>query len=273
MYIDTHCHLNFHAFTHDYKDVYQDAQNHDVEYIIIVGTKLSSSKRAIEMAHELPGCFAAVGIHPHHLREFETVGKEVAKKELQSLLKEKNVVAVGETGIDYHVYKDYPPINEENKQKQRELLQIHLELAEEHNLPLILHCREAMDDMISYFNQWTFLSHPRPRGVFHCFSGNKDQLNRVLSMGFYVGFDGNIGYKGNGELQSVVADTPLNRLLLETDAPFLTPVPHRGERNIPSYIPLIAQTVASLHNMSIDSLMEAATYNAKKLFQLPSKTE
>ena len=270
MYIDTHCHLNFHAFTHDYKDVYQDAQNNDIKQIIIVGTKLSSSKRAIEISGELEGCFAAIGIHPHHLAEFETLGKETTKKKLETLVKEEKVVAIGETGIDYHEYKGYPPTTDENKQKQRELLQIHLELGVEHNLPLILHCRDAMDDMIKYLTDWTQQTNKKLTGVLHCFSGNESQLKQVLALGLYVGFDGNIGYKGNEGIQSVIAETPLDRLLLETDAPFLTPIPNRGKRNTPAYIPLIAQTIATFHNVSIDTVKQQTTYNAQTLFKIPS---
>ena len=264
MYIDTHCHLNFKAFKDDYFDVYQRARDEHVEKMIVVGTSLDSNTRAIELAEELDGCFATVGVHPHHLQEFEELGQSFLKEKLIEQIKNKKVVAIGETGIDYYTYKDRPSTSEEEKNQQKELLQLHTELARQFELPLILHCRDAMQDMLEFFKR----DNEKYEAVFHCFSGTVEELHSILDRGFYVGFDGNSTYKANQYLRDAISASPLERILIETDSPYLTPEPHRGGRSEPSYVTLVAECVAQVKNVSVRVVEEQTTLNASTLFQL-----
>ena len=263
--IDTHCHLNFKSYKKDYKAVYERAIQAGVEKMVIVGASLHSSQLGVELVQELPHCYASIGVHPHHQKELKQLGEKELKKQLRELIQSKKIVAIGETGFDYYTYKNYPPVTEEEKEEQEKLFTIHLELAKEFDLPIIFHCREAMEDMLNYLVR-LFEQSNQPRGVFHCFGGNKDDLKKVLDLGFYVGFDGNITYESNEELRQLVAETPLDRLLLETDAPFLTPVPHRGTRNEPMYITLVAKEVARIKGMTIKDVETQTSRNALDLF-------
>lgn len=272
MLIDTHAHLNFKAFKKDLDDVINRAKESGIEKIIIPGAKINSSKKAIEISQKYASCFAAVGIHPHHAYEYTSLldSKEVrsARDNLESLVRERKVVAVGEIGLDYHEYKDYPPISEENKKQQKELLILQINLAQETNLPIIFHCRNAYDDQLEIITHYSKSTVKQIIGVFHCFSGEKNHLEKILSLGFYIGFDGNITYRENSILQDLVKYTPLDRLLLETDSPFLAPIKHRGSRNEPSYLPLIVSFIASLHKKKISQISEITSGSALKLFNL-----
>lgn len=263
MFIDTHCHLNFKAFKKDLNDVIERAQKAGVEKIIIPGAKLDSSQRAVEIAQENTICFAAVGIHPHHVEEYVHKGSREIDKELRMLSKINKVVAIGEIGLDYYQYKDYPPASSEIKKKQQELLEIQLDVAIRNNLPVIIHCREAQNDIIETIKQ---VKSKNLRGIFHCFDGDKEYLDKVLALGFFVGFDGNSTYPENAHLRHLVQKTPLNRLLLETDAPYLTPVPHRHTRNEPAYLPLMASCVSEIKQKSIEEIALQTTQNANFLF-------
>lgn len=268
MLIDTHCHLNFKAFNKDLPKVIKRAKDANVEKIIIPGTKLDSSKQAIKIAQEYPSCFAAVGIHPHHMNEFIEKGIEVVKKELTQLTTQPKVVALGEIGLDYYQYKNYPPISETDKKKQKELLITQIKIAQKKNLPVIIHCQKAHDDLLDLLDNYIKTSKKSLSGVFHCFAGNKSHLNKVLNLGFFVGFDGNITYPENKHLRKLIRLIPLNRLLLETDAPFLTPIPHRSKRNEPLYLPFIALKIAEIKKETLERVAEITSSNATKLFHL-----
>lgn len=311
--IDTHCHLNFAAFKDDVPQVIERAKARGVTQIIIPGTDLASSERAISIAQSSRNCWAAVGIHPHHSKDVSLVVNDDLRKKLRQLLQQKRVVAVGEIGIDYHQYRKtkYGPIEitPEMKQKQKDLFVMQMELARDLSLPMSLHCRDAHEDMIqiissfasnfakassdkkatadkSEFNDQTISSasltnrseaksvkiNSRKReistlsGVFHCFGGSKKHLRLLITMGYYIGFDGNITY--SEDWGTFVRSTPLDRLLLETDSPYLTPVPHRNERNEPQHIPLIAEAVAKYHQVPVAKVIHLSTMNAHKLFKI-----
>lgn len=277
MLIDTHCHLNFHAFAKDLPEIVRRAKEQGVEKIIVPGTDLVSSHRAVEIAQTYPGCYAAIGIHPHHVQDPNFIINNELKQELKKLLAENRVVAIGEVGLDHHIYRktkyEMIEVTDEIKQKQKDLLELQLELGVIHNLPIILHCREAYPDMIQTISNFsrTLPSRsnyikPHLRGVFHCFSGSTQDLQVILTMGYYVGFDGNITY--SSDYSSLVSSAPLDRILLETDSPYLTPVPHRGTRNEPGYLPLVAQTVANYHHASLSHVIESTAKNAQALFVL-----
>lgn len=269
MFIDTHAHLNFKAFRKDLNEVINRTKEAGIEKIIIPGAKIDSSRKAVEISQKYDSCFAAVGIHPHHVVNFTQLGKTKITNELKMLVDNKKVVAIGEVGLDYHEYKGYPPITNEVKSQQKELLRLQIEIAQENNLPIIFHCRDAHDDQLEMIND-NLKSNNKITGVFHCFGGEKKHLEKVLSLGFYVGFDGNITYPENKNLQDLVAYTPIDRLLLETDAPYLTPLPFRGQRNEPAYLINTASFVYHLHKISLEKVSEITTSNALKLFRLPA---
>lgn len=269
--IDTHCHLNFKSFNKDYQQVYKRAKDNGVKKIIVVGARLDSSEKAAKLAQQLEDAYASIGVHPYHVDELIKLGKERLENQLKKLSQKKKVIAIGETGLDFFRYKkdlanSYS--KEEIKKLQQELLLLHLKLAKEKNLPLIVHCRAAMQELINFlsqsFKQWQW----QPKGVFHCFNGDKNQLKQVINMGFYVGFDGNITYEENVNLRQRVKETPLGRLLIETDAPFLTPQPYRRSRNEPGYVKLVAEAVAKIKNLSVKQVVKHTTENALKLFRL-----
>ncbi|MCL5675645.1 MAG: TatD family hydrolase [Patescibacteria group bacterium] len=282
MLIDTHCHLNFQAFEKDLEEVITRAKSEGVEKIIIPGAKIDSSQKAIEIAGKYDNCYAAIGVHPHHESDTGILGYYDIKKKLVELAKNKKVVAIGEFGLDYYEYQQ--TVHQENKitaeikQKQKELLKIHLEVARECNLPIILHCREAFEDMLpivlqylrppsrSPFGHLEGVSRSVLRGVFHCFGGNEKDLKRVLDMGFYIGFDGNITFKNAYSLQNLVKLTPLDRILTETDAPYLSPEPFRGKRNEPKNVKIIARKIAEIKGIRLEEIEKITTKNALKLF-------
>ena len=252
MFIDTHCHLNLPDFT-DVEKVLSQAKDNDVEKIIIPGIDVVSSTKAIEISHKYSQCYAAIGIHPHH-------EGQVVVEELLRLGQEKKVVAIGEIGLDY--YRADKKNLSQIKKQQEIILKLQLELAREINLPVILHCREAFSDLLTILNSY------RVRGVFHCFGGTLENLQEVLKRGFYVGFDGNLTYKNAQNLRDLVAFTPLEKILLETDSPFLTPLPDRGKRNEPKNVKIVADTIAQIKNLDVSEVEKQTTNNAEKLFKL-----
>lgn len=281
MLIDTHCHLNFHAFENDLDDVVRRAQEAGVEKFVIPGTDLVSSQKAVEIAQKYPGvCFAAVGIHPHHAQDPELTIDDELKNKIEELVIQDGVVAVGEIGMDYFRYTktkyENNNLTDDIKQKQKALLLIQLELALIHKRPVILHCREAFDDMIQTISPFSRTNSPtasvktnyikphRLHGVWHCFGGTAKLLQDILTMGYCVGFDGNITY--STDYSPLVASAPLDKILLETDSPYLTPVPHRGTRNEPKHIPLVAKTIADYHSSPLSEIIQVTSRNAKLLF-------
>lgn len=262
MFIDTHAHLNFQAFEKDLDEVIRQAQGAGVEKIINVGADLESSQRAVDLAQKYEGLSASVGIHPHHAGNHGNT--ENAKETLKKLAQYPKVVAIGECGLDYHSYERGGVTA---PQKQKKLFLAQIKLAQELNLPVIFHCRDAHKDILKIFNfQLAIFS--SIKGVFHCFSGDEKFLKEVLNRGFYIGFDGNITYKKAQNLRELVKLTPLARLLLETDAPYLPPEPFRGLRNTPANVKIIAKAIAQIKNLPGGKIAQATTQNAQTLFHL-----
>jgi TatD DNase family protein len=271
MLIDTHCHLNFKVFENDWQEVMRRAQKAGVEKIIVVGTDLETSRRAVEMARQKKGLYAAVGLHPHYvggLRKFSNFQFSIFKQ-LKSLAKSKKVVAIGECGLDYHQSQNsrHPA-----KNLQKRVFGMQIQLAKELNLPLIIHNREAHEDVLDVLNHFCKDDGNYPRGVFHCISGDRKYLNQVLKMGFYIGVDGNVTY--NKEVKRLVRHGPVERLLLETDSPYLMPEPKRSSlqakqdklRNEPINVKIVAEFLAKLHHTSINQIEKLTTENAEALF-------
>jgi TatD DNase family protein len=295
---DTHCHLNFPEYEKDIDEVIKRSVAAGVTKIIIPGADLKSSKKAVEIAQKYKECYATVGIHPHHAGDCyddlnhcnkdDSVDKneknhnEFCRDALQcvstlrEMAQQPKVVAIGETGLDYHQFPVFPAITEEIKQKQKELFSTQIKIAEDLNLPLIIHCREAWEDILDIITKYIIsrgVMHYAPtsrssnnklRGVFHCYAGGKKWLKKALDLGFYIGIDGNVTYDEG--LQNVVKEIPLDRLLLETDSPYLTPVPFRGQRNEPKNIKLIAEKITEIKNISINELSLQIEKNYRRIF-------
>lgn len=265
--IDVHCHLNFKAFNNDYDTVIKQALNAGVTTIINVGTKLDSSKRAVELAQKYENLYAIVGVHPHHADKLE-LGKNWID-ELEKLAKEPKVVAIGEIGLDNYRYQSNGIVDPKT---QKEVFIAQIELAHKLGLPLQIHNRHAGEEIIRILlNHKSYLLNPP--GMFHCFAGTKEVLKQALKLGFYIGFDGNSTYSGlaPGEtvsLSELAKLTPLDRIVTETDSPYLTPEPHRGSRNVPSYIPLIVSHLATIKEISFENMAKQTDINAKSLFRL-----
>jgi TatD DNase family protein len=259
--IDTHCHLNFPDFDKDLNKVIKRAEEKDVTKIINTGTNIESSKKAVELSRRFENLYAIIGIHPH-----EAVGFDVSWiNELELLGKNEKVIGIGEIGLDYF----YEPVD---KQRQKVLFIKQIELSIKLKLPLQIHSRLAAIDIIEILKSFRneLLEIP---GVFHCMSGDLDYLKNVLNLGFYVGFDGNITYKGlapkeNTLLTELVSYTPIDRIVCETDAPYLTPVPYRGGKNEPGYVIIVGEFIAKIKNAPFEEINRITTLNANKIFKI-----
>lgn len=245
MLVDTHAHLDFPDFAKDLSSVLKRAKEAGVEKIINVGSFFQDNN-----------IFTAVGLHPHEANS-PNLEKEV--KELKELAQQEKVVAIGECGLDY--YSPGNELTDETKEKQKKLFRQQLELAKEKKKPVIFHVRDAHQDSLEIIKDF-----PNLAGVFHCFSGNEIFLKEVLGLGFYVGVDGNVTFKNASDLQAVIRLVPLNRLLLETDSPFLSPEPYRGTRNEPARVVDILRFLATLRNEPEQLIESATTQNAHALF-------
>ncbi len=274
MLIDTHAHLNFNAFKDDLDEIIKRCFAENV-WVINVGTKYETSKKAKEIAEEYEeGVYAAIGLHPIHLGtglvkiktdpeegDFEAKGEDFDKEKYKELANSKKVVAIGEIGLDYYYKPKTKRKLELFKEKQRELFLKELDLAKELNLPVIFHCRMAHDDLIEILKSSTFDA----KGVVHCFTGNWEQAKQYLDMGFYLGINGII-YKL--DLQEVIEKTPIERILIETDCPYLTPPQAEAERNEPVFVKYIAQDIAKIKKMDFQKVAEETSQNARKLFRI-----
>ena len=249
MFIDSHCHLNYPQFS-DLTAVLDRAEKCGVKGFLTVCTKLGDMLAITDLV-EVPSILGSVGVHPHEsaLHDLSSL-----RSDLEHHLAHPKIVALGETGLDY--YYNHSP-----KDIQQESFRIHLEVAQTLNIPIIIHTRDAQDDTIRILQDF-----PRVRGVFHCFSGTKKLSDAALELGFYLSFSGIITFKNAKELQDIVAITPLDRILIETDSPYLTPHPHRGPTNEPSYVALVAEKVAQLKGMDIEAIATATTHNFSQLF-------
>ncbi len=267
--IDAHCHLNFHSFKTDYDEVIKRAFDAGVKAIINVGTKIDSSQNAIALAQKYDSpagnLYAIVGVHPHHADKLE----ENWLEELEKLTKHPKVVAIGEIGMDFYSYKSNAIVD---PKLQKEVFIKQLELSSKLKLPVQIHNRHAGKEIIEILQEYksSLLEIP---GMFHCFSGDIAFLKKVLDLGFYVGFDGNITYGAlaPGEttpLKELVQYAPVDRIVTETDSPFLTPEPHRGSRNMPEYVIIVANFIARIKGLSFEQVADQTTKNSYHIFNL-----
>ncbi len=250
--IDTHAHLDFPQFDPDRDAVLARARVAGVRAILTVGTDVASSRRAVALAAVHPDVYAAVGCHPH---EAQTL-TEAGLAELRQLAAQPRVVAIGEIGLDY--YRDHSP-----RPVQRDVFERLLALAAEVGSPVIVHTREAHDDVLRALRGWRGVG-----GVVHAYSGGMARLEEVLALGFHIGVAGPVTFPNAHELRGAVARAPLERLLLETDCPYLTPAPYRGRRNEPAYVRYVAEAVAQARGAEVDEIRQATAENAVRLFRL-----
>lgn len=251
MLFDSHAHLDDNRFDNDRAETVERAKAADLVGIINAGATMESSARSIALAKEYDFIYAAVGIHPHDAKEANKCDYD----QLAAWTLNPKVVAIGEIGLDY--YYDLSP-----REVQRAVFIRQLDVARQCNKPFIIHDRDAHGDIMDILKKEA----KGLVGVLHCYSGSWEMAKEVLKMGFYISFAGPVTYAKDGKLKEVAANVPLDRLLVETDCPYLTPKPYRGRRNEPAYVKFTAEEVAGVRNMEFAALAEAATANTKHLF-------
>ena len=253
MLVDTHAHLQWASFNKDREAVISRARKVGVENIVNIGFDADGSREAIELAEKHEGVYATVGIHPHNASQ---LNQNLLDK-LRKLSENPKVVAIGEIGLDY--YRNLSP-----REAQKKAFKAQLTLAEELGLPVVIHDREAHTDTLQILSKFK----GKTKGVMHCFSGSREMAEQCVKLGFYISFAGPVTFPNSRKLHEVAEWTDLNKILLETDSPWLAPQNKRGRRNEPAFLPFIAKKIAELKGISADDLAAATTKNAKDIFQL-----
>jgi TatD DNase family protein len=287
MLVETHAHLDYPDFANDLGDVLRRAVEAGVTRIITIGTSIESSRRAIDLAEKYPAVYAAIGVHPTYVEEAE----EDVFTPLRELAKHPRVIAIGETGLDYHQLPSEKVAKEKQvqvmtalrtetdeeieaqirdgayKSKQASLFQQQLDLAIELGLNAVIHQRDAWEDTLKLMQPYA----GKLRGVFHCFGGSIDQANEVLNLDHLVSFTGIVTFKNGAAVREVAAQIPLWKFMVETDCPYLAPVPFRGKRCEPAYTRIVAETIASARAVPLEEIAEATTETAEKFFRFNRK--
>jgi len=282
MIFDSHCHVQFNAYKDDADDVISRALAENT-WMIVVGSQKTTSERAVEYANKYEGVWAAIGLHPIHLTEQEVDEEEVNFKSRRevfdypayaTLAQNKKVVAIGEVGLEYYHQPQNISLDELREIQTKNFVE-HCHLADEFSLPLIIHCRDAHTDQIKLVREIIAQGGLQKRGVVHCFTGNWQEAKAYLDLGFDIGFTGVINFppkKSNpqptSDLLEVVKNTPLDKILAETDAPYLSPPPHRGERNEPAFVKFVVAKIAEIKGISYEEAATATFANTRKLFNV-----
>lgn len=263
-FFDTHAHLDDRAFTADFPLVLQRARDAGIVKVINVGTDFDSSRQVIELAEAHAGLYAVAGWHPSHAHE----APDDLRPVLRELARHPKVVALGETGLDYHWLPTRtdktatPEADARHKTRQAELFTQHLEVAVERGLNVVIHQREAFEDTLALLAPWA----GRLRAVFHCFGEGPERLRRVLELGFLVSFTGIVTFKNGQNVRDSAAAAPAGRFMLETDSPYMAPMPHRGKRCEPAYVREIAETVAAVRGVMLAELSQMTCETAEAFF-------
>jgi len=255
--VDTHCHLDLPAFEPDRELVLARARNAGIHAFVLIGFTPDGWDRALALAERTPGMVVALGVHPNEADRLDTA----TERRLRERLAHPLVRAIGEIGLDYYWKTVDPSV-------QRRVFRLQLDLAFEHDLPIVLHQREAAHDLLTVLEA---CQQPL-RGVMHCFTGDGQLARRFLDLGLHLGIGGVVTYRSAGALREAVRDMPRERILLETDSPYLAPVPHRGKRNEPAFLTFILDTVAALRGETAAAVARATTENADRLFRLLQDT-
>lgn len=248
--VDTHCHLDNEKFDEDRLEVIERIKE-NLEFCVNIGYDLASSKKSLELAKEYDFIYAVIGVHPIDIAEYS----EEVEKELELLGKNPKVVAIGEIGLDYHWMTEPKEIQQERFKRQ-------LELAERLNKPVVIHTRDAMEDTVNILKEY-----PNITGVIHCYPGSLETAKQLVDR-FYLGIGGTLTFKNSKKAVEVVKDIPLDRIVIETDCPYLTPEPFRGKRNEPIYVEYVAKKIAEIKEISVEDVTKITTENAKKLYRI-----
>ena len=257
MLVDSHCHLDFNDFEDDFEDMLQRAKEQGVTAMLNAGNNVGELDKQLKISEKYPFIYTAAGVHPHNAAEYPDIKTE----DFVRYSKHKKVVAIGECGLDY--YYDYSP-----KDMQIRVLKEQVKAAQETGLPLIIHNRESDEDMMSVLDE-AYKQKPFC-GVIHCFSSSRELAEFALSIGFYISASGMITFNKSNDIREVFADVPLDKLLVETDAPYLAPVPVRGRRNESAFVKYTAEKLAQIKNISFEELAEITSNNFYKLFRKAS---
>lgn len=251
--IDSHAHLDEERFDEDRDELIKSLKENAISYVINPSSDMETSRRVVELSNKYDNIFAAVGIHPHDAEGF----KEEDLDELRELSKDERVVAIGEIGLDY--YYDNSP-----REIQKEVFRKQLQLSHELDLPVIIHTRDAMGDTYDILKEFE----GRVRGVMHCYTGSIEMAEKFMKLGFYISLAGPVTFKNAVNVREMAKQIPLERLLIETDSPYLAPVPNRGKRNDPTNVRYVADMLANLKEIQIDKIIEHSRENTVKLFSL-----
>lgn len=254
MIFDTHAHYNDEAFAEDRETLFEKMKEIGVEFVTNIGADMASSRETVRMCKEYPFLYGAVGVHPSDAQEIN----EDSLRELRQMAKEEKIVAIGEIGLDYY----WP---EPDHSVQKTALEAQIQLAKEVDLPVVIHSRDAAKDTV---DQLFALNAGDCGGVIHCFSYGKEMAREFLNMGFYLGVGGVITFKNGKKLKESVAYAPLDRIVLETDCPYLAPTPYRGKRNSSLYLPYVAEEIARIKNVSYEEVLAVTMANAKKMYRI-----
>jgi TatD DNase family protein len=258
-FFDTHAHLDFPDYAPDLNDVIARAQSAGISKIISIGTSLDSSRRAVQLAEKFPNIYAVIGWHPSEASS----APDDLRPALRELAKHSRVAAIGETGLDYHRLPEDQSAHAEYKRRQAAAFQQQLEVAAEFGLNCVIHQRDAFDDTLAQLKPFA----QRVRGVFHCFGESTDRMKKIVEIGSLVSYTGIVTFKNGHNVRETVAATPLDKFMLETDCPYLAPVPYRGKRCEPAYVKEISETVAQVKMCSPEELSEATCKTARKFFR------
>lgn len=253
MLIDSHAHLDNERFDLDREYIIENLQKNGIELVVNIGADIHSSKASVELAEKYKNIYAVVGVHPHEVKDMN----ENSLAEIEKLAKNKKVLAIGEIGLDYH-YDNSP------RDIQRKRFREQINLAKKLNLPIVVHSREADADILQILKEES----QELRAIIHCFSSDRAQLKEYLGLGFYIAIGGPVTFKKTDELKEVVKVVPLDKLLLETDAPYLAPTPYRGKRNEPIFVKETAKLIAELRGITLEDLTLQTNKNTKKIFNI-----
>lgn len=255
---DSHAHLTMEAFDPDREQVIERCRGAGLAHVITVSSYRGDAMRCADLAERYDFIHFTAGLHPHEAKDWS----DEVERDLRTAAAHPKAVAIGEIGLDYH-YNRSPP------EAQRRVFRLQIALAREISLPIVVHTREAWEDTFAILRDEGAAANG---GLFHCFSGGTDEARRGLDLGFHLSFAGPVTFKNAGRLREAAAFAPLDRILTETDAPFLTPHPHRGERNEPARVLLVAGTIAALKHVPAEAVGEAATRNLETVFRVPRRT-
>jgi TatD DNase family protein len=266
MFVDTHCHMTDSHFDSEREATIERAREVGVTTLVEIAESPETWDAAVALAEKYPFIYASLGIHPHHAHEVGPAEWTGLSRNLRDHLKRPKVVAIGEFGLDYFRMQN-------TKEQQDYLFRQQLDLAKELGKPIVIHCRDAHPEtqkgLIEYYPDASYArSCPQPKGTIHCFSGTWEDAQTYLAHGFVLGIDGPVTYPNSKQLKENVTRLPLERIVMETDSPYLPPQTHRGQRNEPAYIPAITAAVADLKHRSIEEVAQQTTLNAKALFRL-----